>query len=321
MISGQISVQCHFQCLVFKSCQGIAQINDLLAGSVHMMNEIVIYPHVKSGKVKAIAVGSTDPNRFHPGMGTMFLKLRDRHARRREVARIEVHAQPAAEVGLDVAQLKVDMLDPALDAELDSMQLNMAALVSLSKLFLPDLLTRRGKLLNVASTAAFQPGPYMAVYFATKAFVLSFTEAIAAELEGTGVQVMALCPGPTASGFQDRAAMQASVLVQGAWAAVLALSGSFDALTDYTVFGGLAFQALAVAAIFVLRRREPDAERPYRAWGYPVVPALYVLATVWLVANTLLATPGRALAGVALIALGLPVYAWLARRAPAAPQG
>lgn len=103
----------------------------------------------------------------------------------------------------------------ALDAELAMMQLNMAALVSLSKLFLPDLLARRGQLLNVASTAAFQPGPYMAVYFATKAFVLSFTEAIAAELEGTGVQVMALCPGPTASGFQDKAAMQASALVQG----------------------------------------------------------------------------------------------------------
>ena len=103
----------------------------------------------------------------------------------------------------------------ALDAELGTMQLNMAALVSLSKLFLPDLLARRGQLLNVASTAAFQPGPYMAVYFATKAFVLSFTEAIAAELEGTGVQVMALCPGPTASGFQDRAAMQASALVRG----------------------------------------------------------------------------------------------------------
>ncbi len=103
----------------------------------------------------------------------------------------------------------------ALDAELAMMQLNMAALVSLSKLFLPDLLARRGQLLNVASTAAFQPGPYMAVYFATKAFVLSFTEAIAAELEGTGVQVMALCPGPTASGFQDKAAMRASALVQG----------------------------------------------------------------------------------------------------------
>jgi APA family basic amino acid/polyamine antiporter len=110
-----------------------------------------------------------------------------------------------------------------------------------------------------------------------------------------------------------------AVLVQGGWASVLALSGSFDELTDYSVFGALLFQALAVAAIFVLRRSQPEATRPYRAWGYPLVPALYIAASVWLVANTLAATPGRALAGLGLIALGLPVYAWFARTAPRTP--
>jgi uncharacterized protein len=105
--------------------------------------------------------------------------------------------------------------DSALAPELAMMQLNMSALVTLSKLFMPDLLATRGKLLNVASTAAFQPGPYMAVYYATKAFVLSFSEAIAAELANTGVTVTALCPGPTASGFQDKAAMHDSALVKG----------------------------------------------------------------------------------------------------------
>ncbi len=103
----------------------------------------------------------------------------------------------------------------ALAPELAMMQLNMNTVVSLSKLFLPDLIATRGKLLNTASTAAFQPGPYMAVYYATKAFVLSFSEAIAAELEGTGVTVTALCPGPTASGFQDKADMHDSALVRG----------------------------------------------------------------------------------------------------------
>lgn len=102
---------------------------------------------------------------------------------------------------------------------------------------------------------------------------------------------------------------------------MLALSGSFDALTDYTVFGGLAFQALAVAAIFLLRRRQPGAPRPYRAWGYPLVPGLYVAATAWLVASTLAATPGRALAGLGLIALGLPVYALFARRGRKSAEG
>lgn len=105
--------------------------------------------------------------------------------------------------------------DSDLDATLAMMQLNMTALVTLSRLFLPDLISTRGKLMNVASTAAFQPGPYMAVYYATKAFVLSFSEAIAAELAPQGVTVTALCPGPTASGFQDKAAMQDSGLVRG----------------------------------------------------------------------------------------------------------
>ena len=105
--------------------------------------------------------------------------------------------------------------DSALAPELTMMQLNMTTVVVLTKLFLPDLLATRGYILNTASTAAFQPGPYMAVYYASKSFVLSFSEAIASELEGTGVTVTALCPGPTASGFQDKADLGNSALVKG----------------------------------------------------------------------------------------------------------
>jgi len=104
--------------------------------------------------------------------------------------------------------------DTDLSSTLGMMQLNMNTVVVLTKLFLPDLIATKGRLLNVASTAAFQPGPLMAVYYATKAFVLYFSEAIACELEGSGVTVTALCPGPTASGFQDKAAMQSSGLVK-----------------------------------------------------------------------------------------------------------
>lgn len=104
--------------------------------------------------------------------------------------------------------------DTDLQATLGMMQLNMHSLVVLTKLFLSDLIATKGKLLNVASTAAFQPGPYMAVYYATKSFVLFFSEGLASELEGSGVTVTALCPGPTASGFQDKAVMQASALVK-----------------------------------------------------------------------------------------------------------
>lgn len=105
--------------------------------------------------------------------------------------------------------------DSSLDTELAMMQLNMLTLVALTKLCMPDLIATKGKVLNVASIAAFQPGPYMAVYYATKAFVLSFSEAIAEELDGTGVTVTALCPGLTASGFQDKADMNKSALVKG----------------------------------------------------------------------------------------------------------
>lgn len=90
-------------------------------------------------------------------------------------------------------------------------QLNVTALTELTRAYLPAMLARgHGRILNVASTAAFQPGPLMAVYYATKAYVLSFSEAVAEEVRGTGVTVTALCPGPTESGFQAGAAMEDS---------------------------------------------------------------------------------------------------------------
>ena len=89
--------------------------------------------------------------------------------------------------------------------EAEMMQVNMVALTHLTKLFLPQIRAREGKVLNVASTAAFQPGPFMAMYYASKAYVLHFTEALAEELEGSGVTVTCLCPGPVRTNFQKRA--------------------------------------------------------------------------------------------------------------------
>jgi len=89
-----------------------------------------------------------------------------------------------------------------LDREVEMIHLNIRALVQLTHLFLPDMLARKsGRILNVASVAGFVPGPYMATYYASKAFVISFTEALAAELLGTGVTITASCPGPTGTEF------------------------------------------------------------------------------------------------------------------------
>ena len=97
--------------------------------------------------------------------------------------------------------------------ELEMIAVNVVALTQLTKLLLrPMVARRRGRILNVASTAAFQPGPLMAVYYATKAYVLSFSEAIADELRDSGVTVTALCPGPTETGFAAVADMSATRL-------------------------------------------------------------------------------------------------------------
>jgi APA family basic amino acid/polyamine antiporter len=108
------------------------------------------------------------------------------------------------------------------------------------------------------------------------------------------------------------------VVIVGSTAIVFAVSGTFDLITDLIVFAVLIFNGLAVGAVYVLRRRMPDVPRPYRVPGYPWVPALFLLATLYLMVNTLVATPGRAMAGLAIIAAGLPVYWWYARRLPPA---
>jgi hypothetical protein len=106
---------------------------------------------------------------------------------------------------------RFDRSDPAKVTEM--LQVNVTALTELTRLLLPPMIARRqGKVMLVASTAAFQPGPLMAVYFATKAYVLSFGEAIWFELRGTGVSVTTLCPGPTATNFADAAENNRTVL-------------------------------------------------------------------------------------------------------------
>jgi basic amino acid/polyamine antiporter, APA family len=99
-----------------------------------------------------------------------------------------------------------------------------------------------------------------------------------------------------------------SVIFSGIVAAILALIGSFDTLTDYAVFAMWIFYALITGSIFIYRRKFPDLERPYRAWGYPVVPVIFLFVAGWLLYRTIVDSPVQSVTGLALIALGLPVY-------------
>lgn len=148
--------------------------------------------------------------------------LRDRHKVRVEPLAIDLStadSAPRVAAFLDERTIAVDVLinnagygtfgafaECDLAPELGQIQLNITTLTHLTRLLLPAMIRRgRGRILNVASTAAFQPGPMMAVYYASKAYVVSFSEALANELQGTGVTVSCLCPGPTRTGFNERA--------------------------------------------------------------------------------------------------------------------
>lgn len=99
--------------------------------------------------------------------------------------------------------------------EADMIDLNIKTLTYLTKLFLPEMVERNeGRILNIASVASFLPGPLLAVYYATKAYVLSFTEALENELKDTNITISALCPGPTKTGFSDRANLSSSKLFE-----------------------------------------------------------------------------------------------------------
>jgi len=105
-----------------------------------------------------------------------------------------------------------------------------------------------------------------------------------------------------------------SLLVQGVWSAVLVLSGSFDTISDYVIFAAWLFYMLGAAGIFVLRRKMPDTPRPYKVWGYPVVPALFVVFSFLFLVNTLVSDTQNAMMGLLLILSGLPFYYYIKYR-------
>jgi basic amino acid/polyamine antiporter, APA family len=112
-----------------------------------------------------------------------------------------------------------------------------------------------------------------------------------------------------------------AIMIQAAWASILAVSGSYDQLTDFHLFTTWIFFGLTTAAVFVLRRKMPDAPRPYKTFGYPLVPLAFVVLTACLTVNTAYAEPIEAGAGLALVALGLPIFLYYRRRTKAPALG
>ena len=105
-----------------------------------------------------------------------------------------------------------------------------------------------------------------------------------------------------------------SIVAQAMWTSLLVLAAKGETLVNYTGFAITLFLGIAVAAVFVLRAREPNAERPYRAWGYPFFPALYVVASAAILINALVSGPSGAAASAIVMALGLPLYLWFRKR-------
>lgn len=107
---------------------------------------------------------------------------------------------------------------------------------------------------------------------------------------------------------------QNALLIQGIWAAILVLSGSFDQLTDMSIFAIFIFYGANGLGVFILRKTMPNAHRPYRAWGYPIIPAIYVIFCALFLINTVYTRPREAAIGMILILTGIPVYIWLQKK-------
>jgi APA family basic amino acid/polyamine antiporter len=112
-----------------------------------------------------------------------------------------------------------------------------------------------------------------------------------------------------------------AVIALTIWSSILALSGTYNQLFTYVVFISVLFSMFGGIALFRLRHTRPAAERPYRVWGYPVIPALFILGSLYLVINTLLQRPFESLAGFGLLVVGLPVYFYWRGRPSDRPDG
>jgi APA family basic amino acid/polyamine antiporter len=160
-------------------------------------------------------------------------------------------------------------------------------------------------------------GPTGAAFIAATVVISTFGCNAAGILGGSRVLFAMARDGvflPTASRVHPKyRTPHVAIVAITVWSVVLALSGSYEQLFTYVMFASILFSVAAGVALFVLRRRRPDVPRPYRTWGYPLVPLIFVVGSAAFVLNTLIERPVESLAGLGLLVLGLPVY-WFSRK-------
>jgi APA family basic amino acid/polyamine antiporter len=172
------------------------------------------------------------------------------------------------------------------------------------------------RIAELAATALM--GPIGASFIALTVVVSTFGCNAAGMLGGSRVLFAMARDGvflPAASRVHPRyRTPHVAVVATTVWSIVLTLSGSYEQLFTYVMFASILFSVAAGVALFVLRRTRPAQPRPYKAWGYPLVPALFVLGASAFVLNTLFERPVESIAGLGLVATGVPVYVWARRR-------
>jgi len=175
--------------------------------------------------------------------------------------------------------------------------------------------TLHGTALPVAAKAAQTFLPRFGVGLMAIAGVLSTVGALNGSiLTGARIPFAMARDGLFFARFADLSASTAvpgaAIIFQALRGSLLVLSATFDQLTDCVVFAGMIFYAATTAAVFVLRRKMPNAVRPYKTLGYPLVPLVFIMVALWLLVNTLQTSRVESIAGLVLIALGLPVFLW-----------
>ena len=116
-----------------------------------------------------------------------------------------------------------------------------------------------------------------------------------------------------------RIPFDAALIAQAVWSAILVFSGTFDQLFTYVIFAGWIFYALGAAAVFILRRKRPDANRKFRVPGYPYVPLAFVVVATWFMVNTVVTNPADSMVGLLLVVVGIPFYLYWRRQVRPAP--